>query len=71
VSKSLEMATITCAECGLFGHLEREGNQISASIDDAFAKHCKSPEPGSVLRCPHLDEACRAAVPHLKEQSVH
>ena len=74
VSKRSEMATITCAKCELHGHLEREegGGAMSAFLDDdAFREICKSPRPGSIPDCPHWDEACRAAVPHLKGQSAH
>ncbi len=69
-----EMAAITCRKCGLHGHLEREGggDEMSALLDnDAFKELCKVPEAGSAAGCPHWDEACRAAVPHLKGQSAH
>ncbi len=74
VSKRPEMATISCANCGLHGHLEREegGDAMCAFLDDnAFTRLCKSQEAGSAADCPHWDEACRAAVPHLKAQSAH
>lgn len=72
--KRPEVATITCRTCGLHGHLEREegGDAMSAFLDDAaFKELCKSPEAGSAAGCPHWDEACHAAVPHLKMQSAH
>ncbi len=72
--KSPQMAAVTCRKCGLHGHLEREegGDAMSAFLDDdAFTRLCKSQEPGSAAGCPHWDEACRAAVPHLKGQSAH
>jgi hypothetical protein len=74
VSKSPQMAAITCRKCGLHGHLEREegGDAMSAFLDDAaFTRLCKSQEAGSAADCPHWGEACRAAVPHLKRQSAH
>lgn len=74
MSNRPEMATITCAICGLHGHLEREGggDAMSAFLDDdAFTRLCKSPEVGSAAGCPHWNEACRAAVPRLKGQSSH
>lgn len=74
MSKGLEMATITCAECGLAGRLEREEgrNVTSAFMDnDEFRRLYKSPAPGFVPDCPHWDEAYRAAIPHLKAQTKH
>ncbi len=74
MSNRPEMATITCAKCGLHGYLERKegGDIMSAFLDNhAFKELCKSPEAGSAAGCPHWDEACRAAVPHLKGQSAH
>ncbi len=69
-----DKATVTCAECGLVGHMEHvRGTKVLNTFLDGqeFRRLCKHLEPGPAADCTYWDEAQRAAVAHLGRETKH